>query len=532
MALPGRPHLALADRFPAGAHGAPPAGAHAGLHADAAAPLRASEARFRALVEHASDLIAIVDTDCRFRYASPSYERVLGYTSDELLGRDCFELVHENDLDYVRWTFAEVRRADGPVRPRLVRLRHRDGGWCAVDVIVTNLLDDPAVGGIVINARDVTEQEMLAEQLRQAQKMEALGKLAGGIAHDFNNVLAAITGFAQLVRGDLPDGDPRREDLDEIVAATMRGSTVTRQLLTFSRRRSVDVQVVDLGEVVHDTGRMLRPLLPSSIAVEIRAGGGPAWVRADRGQLEQVVMNLAVNARDAMAGGGTLGIAVERAGSAGCLLVVRDTGCGMSPQVRDRIFEPFFTTKPAGQGSGLGLATVYGIVRQFGGTVAVESEEGRGTTFTIALPQAPAPATRGSARAAGAEAARPLVVLLAEDEAAVRRSVQRLLERQGHTVLAAPDGAAALRLLGSHTGPVDLVLTDATMPVLGGRELAVRLAALHPTLPVVLMSGYSERLTTTPDDAPALTTLQKPFTTDQLREAMEAALGEGARAER
>ena len=508
--------MLMADR-PAPAPGGPDA---------AEAALRASEARFRALVEHASDLIAILDTAGRFRYVSPSHQRVLGYAPEELVGRDAFALAHDDDLDYLRWTLAEVLGASGPVRPRYVRLRRRDGGWCVADMIVTNLVGDPAVAGVVVNARDVTEQELLAEQLRQAQKMEALGKLAGGLAHDFNNVLAAIAGFAQLVRGDLPDEDPHRADLDEIVAATARGSTVTRQLLTFSRRRTVDTQVIDLAEVVRDTGRMLRPLLPSSIAVELRTGDAPAWVIADRGQLEQVVMNLAVNARDAMPDGGTLAVTVELrdAPRPCCRLVVRDTGCGMSPEVRGRIFEPFFTTKAAGQGSGLGLATVYGIVRQFGGTVVAESEEGAGATFTVTLPLAPPPSTHDRGDAADAAAVRGATILLADDEEGVRRSVQRLLERAGHTVLAVADGAAALQLLVERAGGVDLVLTDATMPVLGGRELAARIAARYPALPVVLMSGYNEHLAPVPEDARPLATLQKPFTAEELRGTVARAL--------
>ena len=494
--------------------------------APAEAALRESGARFRALVEHASDLIAILDADGGFRYASPSHQRMLGFAPEELVGRDLFALVHEDDADYLRWTLAEVLHATGPVHPRLVRFRHRNGSWCVVDMIVTNLVDDPDVAGVVMNARDVTEQEMLAEQLRQAQKMEALGKLAGGIAHDFNNVLAAIAGFAQLVRGDLPETDPRRADLDEIVAASVRGSAVTRQLLTFSRRRTVDTQVLDLAEVVRDTGRMLRPLLPSSIAVELRTGDQPVWVSADRGQLEQVVMNLAVNARDAMPEGGVLVVAVEESAPPAdrCTLVVRDSGCGMSPAVRERIFEPFFTTKPAGQGTGLGLATAYGIVRQFGGSMAVETAEGAGTTFTITLPLAAGPADHAGAGAGPAPRQRRATILLAEDEDAVRRSVQRLLERDGHRVLAAPDGAAALQLLVERAGQVDLVLTDATMPVLGGRELAARVAARYPGLPVILMSGYRERLAAVPDEAHPSATLQKPFTGEELHDAVAAAL--------
>jgi PAS domain S-box-containing protein len=495
-------------------------------------PVRSGEARFRALVEHASDLIAILDGDGRVRYASPSHQRVLGWAPDQLVGRDLCDLAHEGDADYLRWTLAEVLRADGPVHPRAVRLRNAGGWWCTVDLILTNLVADPAVGGVVVNGRDVTEQETLADQLRQAQKMEALGQLAGGIAHDFNNVLAAIAGFAQLVRAELPADDLRRQDLDEILAATARGSTVTRQLLTFSRRRTVETQELDLAEVVRETGRMLRPLLPASIAMTIETRGAPVWVRADRGQLEQVVMNLAVNARDAMPAGGRLTITVESHAPSGgrrghaARLVVRDTGSGMTPEVRGHVFEPFFTTKPAGQGTGLGLATVYGIVRQFGGTVAVESAEGAGSTFTIALPLVDSPAEPAALHGAPGVVPRPATILLAEDEESVRRSVERLLARVGHTVLTATDGAAALQLLVERDGQVDLLLTDATMPLLGGRELASRVSARYPGIPIVLMSGYSERLASElGEPAPFVTTLQKPFTAAGLRVAVERGLG-------
>ena len=488
----------------------------------------ADAARFRALVEHAPDLFGILDADGRTRYASPSHARVLGWSPAELESTPCVELAHPDDADELRRALAEAVAADGSVRPRPVRLRHRSDGWRTVELILTNLLHDPAVAGVVVNGRDVSDQEALAEQLQAAARMEAMGRRAGGMAHDFNNVLAAIAGYAQLVRTDLAADDPSRADLDEILQATTRGSAVTRQLLTFSRRRATAAAVLDLAELVRDTGALLRPLLPSSIAIALDAPA-PAWVCADRSGLEQLLMTLALNARDAMPDGGTLEVVVRArsgagaAGTGAAVLRVRDTGVGMAPAVRAHLFEPFFTTKPAGAGTGLGLAAVYGIVRQARGAISVDSAEGAGTTFSVTLPLVDAPTDRGAAAPAATA-----TVVLAEDEDAVRLSVQRLLERAGHTVLAVPDGGAALRLLLERDGRADLLLTDATMPVLGGRELARRVAERWPALPVVLMSGYTEW--DEPRDgangpASVRALLEKPFTAERLRAVVADALG-------
>jgi len=487
----------------------------------------AGAARFRALVEHAPDLLAVLDAEGRTRYASPSHERVLGWPCAELEGAPCLDLAHPDDADELRRALVEAIAADGPVRPRPVRLRHRADGWRTVELILTNLLHDPAVAGVLVNGRDVSEQEALAEQLRSAARMEAMGRLAGGMAHDFNNVLAAIAGYAQLVRADLPADDPGRADLDEILQATTRGSAVTRQLLTFSRRRATAAAVLDLAELVRETGALLRSLLPSSIAIVLDAPA-PVWACVDRGGIEQLLMTLAVNARDAMPDGGTLEVVVRERTAADddaphggtALLRVRDTGIGMPAEVRAHLFEPFFTTKPAG--TGLGLAAVYGIVRQARGAISVDSAEGEGTTFSVTLPLAAPPEHRRE-QAAAATA----TVVLAEDEDAVRVSVQRLLERAGHTVLAVPDGGAALRLLLERDGRADLLLTDATMPVLGGRELARRVAERWPRLPVVLMSGYTEwdePRGAAGEPASVRAMLEKPFTAERLRTVVAEAL--------
>ena len=496
--------------------------------------LAASEGRFRALVEHTADLIAIFDADRTMRYGSPAYQRVLGIAAEEMVGRRCTELVHPDEQAAFAELFEEAMRRDRPTAPRVLRVRHADGSWRSLEIMLHDARRDPAVGGIVGNARDVTEQLALEERLRQAQKLEAIGQLAGGVAHDFNNILAAIAGYAQILRDELRPGDPRRADVDEIIASAARGAGVTRQLLAFSRRQAVEMEVLDLGAVVRETGRMLRSLLPASIALELPAEGAAVPVRAARAQLEQIILNLAVNARDAMPRGGRLAFTIARRASSDrvheAVLTVADTGVGIPVAIRERIFDPFFTTKPLGQGTGLGLATVYGLVRQFGGTVAVESEEGKGTTFVVTLPLAserPEP-VRSPVRD---DAAPRHHVLLVEDEAAVRTSTTRLLENVGYRVTACASAREALERLGAGER-VDVVLTDAAMPETDGHELALRIAGRWPALPVVLMSGYAEltgaEAGAVPGAGAARTGIvgfvEKPFTLRQLVDVLRIAV--------
>ena len=486
--------------------------------------VRASEERFRALVEHSSDLIAILEKDGRLRYVSPSHRALLGYSDEELRSLNSLDFVHPDDIERVRMRMGEALSSATSVAPdRPIRFRSRDGSWRWLMVTLTNMHDNPSVRGFVVNARDVTRELRLQEQLTQAQKMEALGQLAGGVAHDFNNILAAISGYTELLLMDQPEGSPAAEDLREIARATARGAGVTKQLLAFSRRQTLETEVLDLGLVLRETGRMLRAMLPAQIELELPdETTPPVPVRAARAQIEQIVMNLAVNARDAMPAGGLLRIRLSKrvtATRSDAVLVVSDSGTGMSDEVRARAFEPFFTTKAKGQGTGLGLATVYGLVHQFGGRIDIESAPSVGTRFTIRLPMAdghvPVDAPESVEPAQVPEGVR---VLLAEDEPQLRALLARALERAGYGVVTASDGAVALTAL--HNEHFDLVVSDIAMPRLGGRELAAAIGAGWPEMPVVLMSGYAE-LGATPEADNTLPAnvpvfIEKPFEVERL----------------
>jgi len=370
------------------------------------------------------------------------------------------------------------------------------------------------------------ERLQLEERLRHSQKMEAIGRLAGGVAHDFNNLLTVIAGYADAALRTT-DPDRRSRELNEIVRASDRAAALTRQLLAFSRKQVLQSRVIDLNEIVRGIEPLLRPLIGEPIALSVALAPAPVLTKADPGQIEQVVVNLAVNARDAMPQGGTLELATgsvvlgkHRDGEPADLepgayvtLTVRDTGVGISPELQAQVFEPFFTTKASGKGTGLGLATVYGIVKQSGGSIGVESRPGGGTTFRVFLPAADEPAERESPRGAtGGErrAAGRETVLLVEDSEGVRTLVQKALERDGYTVLPAGDAEEAVRLLAS-SGTIDLLLTDVVLPGVNGRELARKAAADRPGLRVLYMSGYPAEIIG-PDASAGVSFIGKPFT--------------------
>jgi len=355
------------------------------------------------------------------------------------------------------------------------------------------------------------------EQLRQAQKMEAVGRLAGGIAHDFNNLLTVISSYSDLVLEELALDDPKRDDVEQIRKAAQGAAALTRHLLAFSRQEVLEPQILDLKATVTGTKKLLRRLIGADVEVTTSLAPDLGAVKADPGQLEQIIINLAINARDAMPEGGRLAIDACNVENAPArpgryvMLALSDTGIGMDDETKARIFEPFFTTKESGKGTGLGLATVYGIVKRAGGFISVESEPGRGTSFKIYLPRVDEPIAPAVTLAAAAEPRRGTeTVLVVEDAASVRVVTRQVLERYGYVVLEAPNGETALRLAAKHHGPIQLLVTDVIMPGLSGRQLAGQLAPLRPEMKVLYVSGYAD------DVESGVAYLQKPFTPETL----------------
>ena len=629
------------------------------------------ELYFRSLIENANDMVTILNDELVAIYESPSVERVLGYRPDDLIGSSPLELVHPDDRAILQRLLLDRIHEPLATGAAVYRFRHRDGGWRWIESTGRNLTHDPAVRGVVINSRDVTEVrrmetrlrhitasspavlfamtiendfmsdvwmsdnvrdllgfepedarklswwmdnlhpddsaavvskisglyendvyahehrvrrkdgswtwvraqvralrdengaivEMvgslidatefreLEEQLRHALKMEAVGRLAGGVAHDFNNILTAITGHSELLLQDLAPHDPMRPDVEEVRQAANRAAALTRQLLAFSRKQVLRPEPLDLGIVVMDMDRMMRRVVDENIDLITNVPSGLGFVEADRSQIEQVLVNLVVNARDAMPRGGRLSIDLHLQEGAGAtvrdhvrvpagdylVLSVSDSGCGIPDDVLPRIFEPFFTTKPAGQGTGLGLSTVYGIVKQSGGFVWVRSEPGRGTTFDIQLPRIVhadvAEATRAPTSTAphGTE-----TILLVEDDDSVRGLADRILRRLGYTVVAAENGGEALLIARRRNlTSIDLLLTDVIMPQMSGSDLADELRRVHPELKVLFMSGYSEEAVVANGVLQAgAALLEKPFTSPSLGMAVRAALDAPSRPNR
>ncbi|MEX2570681.1 MAG: PAS domain S-box protein [Gemmatimonadota bacterium] len=513
---------------------------------EAETALRRSEAHFRSLIDNAADIITIVDPDGKILFVSPSVRRVLGYEPDEVLGSSIFSLVQPEEIPVAVDNFTNVMQKAEPGDPAEFGVLHKDGSWRRLESVSESLLNDPAVGGVVINSRDITDrrqaEEALGEsrqQLLQAQKMEAVGRLAGGIAHDFNNLLTAIKGFTELLLLDFEKKDPRRNFVTEIQGAATRAAGLTRQLLAFSRRQVLQPEVLDLNATVAEMEKMLERLVGEDLRMITELEPDLGRVKADPGQVEQVVMNLVVNARDAMPTGGELRIRTANATLAEAdiqrypyvqpgeyvLLEVGDTGAGMSREIQDRIFEPFFTTKEQGKGTGLGLSTVYGIIKQSGGYIWVDSELEHGTTFRIYLPRVDAQvAERAAEREDEGSLDGSESVLLVEDEMAVRVLVRRVLERAGYQVVEAACGPEALeRAADAGIGEFDLLLTDVVMPGMSGRELADQLCEQQPDLRVLYMSGYTDEAIVhhgVLDEGVAF--LEKPFTPDVLLRRLRA----------
>jgi len=601
--------------------------------------LQRREEHFRSLIENALDLISIVSEDGIIRYASPSHERTLGYSSEELVGRDFKDFVHPEDVDEVVRAFQNNTSASSIES----RVRHKNGQWRVLESFGRNLAHVGGVQGIVINSRDVTERKSAEEALREANntlravirtsplaiyavdldgrvknwnaaahrmlgwqewellgeplphmldteterfqayleqqsltgiadtpfetrcktrdgrildaniwtaglrdgfgalrgavhmmadvterkrleeqlhhslKMEAMGRLAGGVAHDFNNLLMIIEGYLQILLDEVRPGDPLRADLEEVLKAAQRAADLTKQLLAFSRRQIVQPKLVDLNSLIRNLERMLKRIIGEDIELVTRLEPGLKDVFADPGQIEQVVVNLTVNARDAMPGGGRLVIETSSVHLDGeyVMLAVADNGIGIEPNVRPHLFEPFFTTKERGKGTGLGLSTSYGIIKQNGGDIQVESEPGKGSTFSVYFPVAADDTIRREVRTEEKVLSGSETVLLVEDDESVRAVLEAMMRRRGYDVLSCGSPDDALDICERYTAVIHLLVTDMILPVMNGRELVQKVRALRPGIRVLCVSGYAETIGEDQSGKP-LDYLQKPFAPETL----------------
>ena len=501
--------------------------------------LRESEERFRATFEQAAVGIAHIGEDGAFIRVNQRLCDIYGFTREEMLGRTFKELVDPEDLDDILELRRRMFANKIPMYTAEVRCRHKNGATVWVGVTASAVRDGTGEPKYSIGAiQDITERKRLEQELLHSQRMEGVGQLAGGIAHDFNNLLTVISGRSELLLDQLDAADPIRRELDLIYKTTGRAAALTRQLLAFSRKQVFQSKVLDLNELVQGATALLKRIIGEHVELVFIPAAGLGRVRVDPSQLEQVVVNLAVNARDAMPDGGKLTIgtantalderyAREHVGvhpGPYVQLTVSDTGVGMDAATRARIFEPFFTTKGPGKGTGLGLSTVYGIVKQSGGHIRVYSEPGRGTTLKVYLPQTdreretvPDP---GAGMPAGTE-----TILVVEDEAEVRALAHEILEGLGYTVVVASTATDALLIAQRQVGLIDLLLTDVVMPRMSGRALAETLGEMRPEMKVLFMSGYT-------DDAiirhgvleEGVAFLEKPFTAAALARKVRAVL--------
>jgi len=478
------------------------------------------------------DMLVVASSSGELQRVNPAFGKTLGYDEADLLGTSCMQHVHPDDQARTMAAFEGVFRGM-PISDFENRYRHKDGEYRVLSWRATG---DPMTGDVYAVARDVTDQRKTEAQLRHAQKMEAVGQLAGGIAHDFNNLLQAVLANAEFALEASPPAEVA-DCLTEIHDAGRRAADLTKQLLAFSRGQALRPVAVDLNQLIGGLMKMLRRLLPESIAIDMIAGQGLASVSADPSQLEQVVVNLCVNARDAMDQGGRLRIQTENVllNTRHCeahswakpgryvLLSVTDTGVGMTPEVRERAFEPFFTTKGVHQGTGLGLSTVYGIVRQHEGMIDIHSEPACGTTLEIYLPADSRLAADVGNKVESAPPRGEETILVAEDEARVRRVALQILQRAGYHTLAAANGTEAIRLLRERGLAVQLVLLDLVMPEMGGPETWERMRALRPGLKVLFTSGYADQRYRR--RLPAnLDVLEKPFRSEDLLSRIRRAL--------
>jgi two-component system cell cycle sensor histidine kinase/response regulator CckA len=498
------------------------------------------EEQFRLISENAADMIAVVDTKGQRLYNSPSYEKLLGYTQEELGKTSSFDQIHEDDRKTVVDAANEARRT-GMGRTVEYRVRHKDGRWLTLESTASVVRNrDGEVEKLVIVNRDITHRKQLEEQLHRSQKLEAIGRLSGGVAHDFNNLLGLIIGYSEALQERIPPDDPFREAVDEIQNAGKRAAALTQQLLAFSRKQVLEPRILSLNTIILDVEKMLCRLVGEDIQIELLLAPDTGTVKADRSQIEQVILNLVVNARDAMPDGGKVTIetgnwTLDRSTvlrhpyvipGPYAMLKVTDTGCGMDAELQSHIFEPFFTTKEKGKGTGLGLATAYGIIKQSGGYVWVDSEVGKGTTFRIYLPEANGVAEAvPEVKPVAKVTSERRTILVVEDERSLRKLTRKTLSDAGHKVFEAGDAAEALEISRKTKGAIDLLLTDVIMPGMSGKKLADVLVAERPGIGVLYMSGYTDgEIATHGILEQGTTILRKPFTRDELMRQVESAL--------
>ena len=492
--------------------------------------LRESEERYRDLFDNASDLVCMATPEGSLLYVNQAWYAGLGYAEEEIGRLQLLDLVHPDSREHFSGVLQRVLAGERLDHVELIMVP-KSGQPITVEGNLSCTFKDSKPAVVRGIYRDITERKRVEEQLRRAERMQAAGRLAGGVAHEVNNMMTGVIGLSEFLLRSFEPDDPRREDVQEVIKAGARAADVTRQLLAFTRQQFLRPQILRINAVVSEMEKMLRRSLGEDHQLELRLSSDAGQLRADRGQLEQVLINLVLNARDALSGHGRVVIetasvtfdaayaqrheGVEIPLGRYVMLAVSDTGCGMSADVQARIFEPFFTTKAIGQGTGLGLSTVYGIVKQSGGFVWVYSERNQGSVFKIYLPETPVPRGEedGPASGPGAPARGTELILVIEDEDIVRSLAMRGLRDHGYAVIEARDGAEALRFVQEHPGAVDLVISDVVMPEMGGRELGQHLATLEPDLPILYMSGY------TGDDVvqrgllePGAYFQQKPFT--------------------
>jgi two-component system, cell cycle sensor histidine kinase and response regulator CckA len=500
--------------------------------------LRDSQNRMALIVDSSQDSIVGKTLDGVITHWNKGAEQMYGYTPQEIIGHNITTLCPKDRVDEITGILARIRHGERVEYFESVRVT-KDGKRLNVSVSVSPILDqEGTVVGASAIARNITGQKKVEEQLRQSQKMEAVGRLAGGVAHDFNNLLGIISACTELLRNRV-DADAR-EYIENIEEASKRGASLTKQLLAFSRKQQVQPQILDLNQRLKEVTKLLHPLMGDDVEIRLVPRSQTAVVEADPGQLDQIVVNLAVNARDAMPRGGRLIIetgvfdfdeAFAREHTTMkpgryVMLAISDNGLGMDEATRVRIFEPFFTTKEMGKGTGLGLATVYGIVKQSGGEIWVYSEIDRGTTFKIYFPSAEEKLGSVPERASEPLPARRegITILLAEDDKVMRRLTRKILEEHGYKVIEAEDGQSALDAIQTDHTHVDLVLTDVVMKGISGPEMVLKLMDSHPEMKVVYMSGYTGELVANQGVDSGIRLLEKPFTRASLLKVIDAAL--------